>query len=264
MHGRAFVWSRPNLLFQILHIFMAVRHLTCQDFPKENSKREAIASFIVRLAHSNLRGHISRAARHFCQLVRVVSQLETGSELLRQPEVKELDIITNVKSNVLGLDISVDNLAVMQVLKSMGKLIRNGESLFVQGLGLFARSIAENSMLSSVPSFPLLFYPIFQRIVKAVHDNEVFVTVWFAFGQGTQLDNVGVLDIREHSSFNRHINHTREYKPHVFNSVMTQNFQCISRITIVSNAVLSDESTRLSLSILRLRIRLFSRNRVSS
>lgn len=86
-----------------------IRIFHCDYLPQKYTEGIYIGGFVIGLIQSHFRRHISNCSR-------VTSQLEcwvlidlVGVILRREAEIENLDIVTNIKPNIVRLQISINN-----------------------------------------------------------------------------------------------------------------------------------------------------------
>ena len=82
-----------------------------------------------RLFEGYLWRHVTQTSGIAAHLVEVVINLFRLSDLLSKAEIEDLDITSDVKPNVVWLEVAVDDAEAMQVAKGGGKVVRDEEAL---------------------------------------------------------------------------------------------------------------------------------------
>jgi len=119
-----------------------VRLLQGNDLVGEDGVAVDIGLEVVRFTLGNLRGHVSRASNllgheeSFLVLaVNTTAALASGAHS-SNVEIKDLEFAVDVESDVVGFQVTVDNILTVKVGNGIGKLLSNIQS-FSQQLGLF-------------------------------------------------------------------------------------------------------------------------------
>lgn len=99
------VGTLEHLLSHCLWCIHLIRLFARHHLPNENGHGIDITLLIVRFFVCNLWSHVTKTPSLSCEFVKTVSNFfHVPREFLGETKIKEFDIVTNVKANVLGLN----------------------------------------------------------------------------------------------------------------------------------------------------------------
>mmetsp|Transcript_44150 Transcript_44150/g.134447 ORF Transcript_44150/g.134447 Transcript_44150/m.134447 type:complete len:277 (-) Transcript_44150:996-1826(-) len=143
--------------------------LECQYLPEEYPERIRIDRQVVRTRPRDFRGHVPPRTRISRESIGSVGVPTASLELLRQPEIEQLEYAAGIESDVLGLDVPVGHVPIVEVSHGAGEVEHDAEALEEEGPALRSPKVAVRRAVEEarVPSLPLLpgLYPIVERAV---------------------------------------------------------------------------------------------------
>ena len=124
------------LLDHVVHVLSPKRSLVVEQLVQQDAQRPDIGLFALSLAEQNFGGHVLvSSAKSLAHFVGIVHGAPT--------EIAELDVEVGIQQDVLGLEVSVHDVAVVDVLHSQRSLVKELHFQHLADLVLVPVEVAE-------------------------------------------------------------------------------------------------------------------------